>query len=133
MTKKTKNLVTITERGWPAHYICVDHCRFRRNTLVECGGRRFVVSTVGAMRNCEDTIWEKIGAGRYFETMVFKAKQSEPYGYWDADIERSVSGWKGRWCITEPPRFESDKEANAMHEAIVAELKAKLEKGAQIK
>ena len=37
----------ITERGWPAHYICAEYRLFRRNTLIEYADLKWVVSTEG--------------------------------------------------------------------------------------
>ena len=123
--------VVIVERGWPAHFICGERCHFRRNTLVECGRRRFVVSTVGAMKTppCED--FEEIGADRYFETMIFRAKKNKPY--WDADVRYPIYGVVDKWCIIEPPKFSSDAEADAMHDAAVAAVVRKLKQGEVLK
>lgn len=123
--------VVITERGWPAHFICADRCLFRRNTLIECGNRRIVVSTVGAMRDVtRGGAFEEIGAGHYFETGAFRAKRSEPAGYWDVDVHRTIPFEAPRYLTTKP-HWGSDAEADAMHEAVVAELTAKLRKAAR--
>ena len=67
-----------TERGWAGHFIGAHQCKFRRNTLLELGDVRIVVSAVGAMelqigqtRKCP---YEEVGYKRYFETMVFRAQ-----------------------------------------------------------
>ena len=114
---------TMEERGWPGHFICADRCLFRRNTLVTLGERRVVVSTVGAMRD-QRGVPTTVGSGRYYETMAFKARQDEA-GYWDAD-----TSWEfcieGRTSLSEWTTH-SDREANDMHNAAVAEVAARLE------
>ena len=65
-----------------------------------------------------------VGSGRYYETMAFKARQDE-VGYWDAD-----PSWEfcieGRTSLSEWTTH-SDREANDMHNAAVAEVVARLE------
>ena len=60
-----------TERGWPGHHCCAARCMFHRNTLLEYGETRLVVSTVGNLRI--DGELETVGLDRYYETMVFEA------------------------------------------------------------
>ena len=64
----------ITERGWAGHFICAARCNFRRNTLIESGDTRVVVSTVGALRLKEDRQgFSDLGCDRTYETMAFRA------------------------------------------------------------
>lgn len=115
-------MVKRTERGWAGHFICGDSCLFRRNTLIESGEDRIVVSTVGAYRSKEQI--EPIGAGgRYYETMAFKAKQEGPY--FEADVSDQLS-FESEWaiCAESPDGLpdDVDNRADQMHEAVVAEL-----------
>lgn len=119
-------LVTRTERGWPGHLIVAEACLYRRNTLLECGEMRIVVSTVGAYKYNDQL--REIGAfGRYYETMAFEAKRNGPY--WDADVHEQVL-LSDRWCIcaesAEALPEEVDLLADQMHEANVAELSQRL-------
>ena len=120
------SVVKITERGWPGHYICADKCRFRRNTLLEYRMRKIVVSTVGAYNHDGDGM-AMIGHERWYETMVFEAKEDGPY--WDIDVEKEISldsEW-GVWAdsIDKLPKAV-DNVANDMHEKIVQEIEMKL-------
>jgi hypothetical protein len=112
-----------TERGWAGHYICANYCKFRRNTLVECGARRVVVSTVGSYFPPHSEGVEQIGLDRYYETMVFEAKYEEPY--WEADVQKEVE-FGSTWRI-DTISHDTDKLANEMHETVVNEIKALLE------
>lgn len=117
--------VTRTERGWPAHFCAVSNCTFRRNTLLVSGSRRVVVSTVGNYRpkNANGEA-EEIGVDRHYETMAFRAKYEAPY--WEADIGREIT-IRGKRAL-KGVEFGSDKAANDMHEAAVAEIADKLER-----
>lgn len=115
-----------TERGWPGHFICAERCLFRRNTLLESGETRIVVSTVGLMRDihAKNGQFERIGCDRYFETMAWHAKHDGRY--WDMDVERSMS-FESPWLIAD---LDADDRANDMHEAVVDEIAGKMRRGA---
>jgi hypothetical protein len=118
--EESMNEVIRTERGWAGHFISASRCRFRRNTLLECGEKRIVVSTVGAWEN-----GEPIGYNRYYETMAFQAHKDGIY--WDADLRKQVH-FKSKWQVATLSET-TDAEANEMHEAVVAELTERLQKG----
>jgi len=113
------------ERGWPGHFICASRCAFRRNTLVELGDSKVVVSTVGSMRGSDGEI-EKIGLGSYYETKAFIA-MLELGMYWDADVTEEIdinSAQTLREAST-----GSDALANNMHEDAVTEIAERMEGG----
>jgi hypothetical protein len=121
-----------TERGWAGHFCCASNCLFRRNTLLERGEVRIVVSTVGLYKpdsavakilGDEPRLFKEIGWERYYETMAFHACRVANR-YWDADVERQVS-FAADWAIAE---VDADDRANDMHEAVVDELTARLER-----
>jgi hypothetical protein len=98
--------------------------------LLECGDIRIVVSTVGLLvdnnyrklpNNHEFT---EIGINRHFETMAFHATL-EHNRYWEADVNRQIS-FESPWSIAE---LDAENEANDMHEAVVDEITAELERG----
>lgn len=121
-----------TERGWAGHFIAANKCRFHRNTLLECNGKQWVVSTVGNYVP-DDRLTEPdtVGADRWYETMAFEANPDDPY--LDADVFRQIpfdsqwglfgNDWKHlvRRCNGRP-----DLVANAMHDKVVAELEEKI-------
>jgi len=116
------NDVKRTERGWAGHFICAGRCLFRRNTLLEHGDVKIVVSTVGNLVDDNMKIYT-IGCDRYYETMVFHAHLEN--GYWDADVTRQVR-LKTKWQVTraEYQGFEPtiDTIANDMHENAVTSI-----------
>lgn len=122
--------VKVTERGWAGHLMFASSCGFRRNTLLEYGDKKWVISTVGAYRN-PDGKMDTIGHQRWYETMAFEAEEKN--GYIDADVSKPIDFesdwgiWGGSWdevytiCNHVP-----DNVANDMHERIVSELIAKI-------
>lgn len=117
--------IKLTERGWAGHFICADRCGFRRNTLIECGDDKVVVSTVGNYRpkSALDKI-QTIGYNRYYETMAFHAKLDDLKEYWEADVSESYS-FSSEWSI---PDLENavDNRADAMHNQVVEEIAEEL-------
>lgn len=117
-----------TERGWAGHFICADDCKFRRNTLLECGDTRIVVSTVGAMY--QNGKLKEIGLNRHYETMAFYVSE-ESGEYKDADVSREIF-FESKWALKWTKDLFIDNKANDMHEAVVKELTEKLEKGVEL-
>ena len=118
-----------TERGWAGHFICADRCLFRRNTLLECGDVGIVVSTVGLMLDYHHKgfpnthKFAEVGYMRNYETMAFHADPKDTR-YHDIDVNRQIS-FESPWSIAE---LDADDKANDMHEAVVDEITAELEK-----
>lgn len=117
-----------TERGWGAHFCLADRCAFRRNTLLECGDQRIVVSTVGAMSSLDGTCYDAIGHNRHFETMAFHAVWEDPY--WDVDVMRQLE----MPCASTLSGVQrnSDSLANEMHEAAVSQFMEALARGSYV-
>lgn len=114
-----------TERGWAGHFICADSCKFRRNTLLECGDVKVVVSSVGAMY--VDGKLTEIGLGRHYETMAFYVDPTSGK-YKDADVSEEIF-FESNGALKWHKDGYIDNEANDMHEAVVDELTRKLEEG----
>jgi len=124
-----------TERGWAGHFCAAQYCQFRRNTLLEYGDIKIVVSTVGNYQppslqeteNKSKREWQQqIGFDRYYETMAFHSKDYDFY-YHDADVNKEInfySNWQIR-ILNE----KSDKPANEMHENVVKEITERLLSG----
>jgi len=117
---------TVQYRGWPGHFILSSLCVFRLHTLITCGERRVVVSTVGGMRTRDGNGFETVGSGRYYETMAFNATlQDTPVGpVWDLDHcdQLDIDYPRVFW-----PNILDELNAQAAHEAVVAEFVAKME------
>ena len=124
------NEVKVTERGWAGHFILADRCLFRRNTLLEYKGIKWIVSTVGAYRTLENKI-DTIGHRRWYETMAFEAYEKD--GYIDANVEKEISFdsewgiWGDSWEeVCEDCDGTPDNTANDMHDKVVSELIEKI-------
>lgn len=126
------------ERGWAGHYICSADCSFRRNTLLEYGDKKWIISTVGCQvvrPECLPYYREggiiEVGYQRWYETMAFEAKENDIYH--DADVSKEIefnSEW-GIWGKTWEEVMEKynqhpDLAANEMHEKVVEELMEKI-------
>lgn len=123
-----------TERGWAGHFICADGCRFRRNTLLEYGDKKWVVSTVGLYLSRSANKFEEIGLNRWYETMAFEADDTP---YHDADVSKQID-FDSEWGLFAESWEEfkakypyPDNDANDMHEAVVAELMEKIKETKQ--
>lgn len=123
-----KRNVKRTERGWHGHFDKSDKCLFSRNTLLETGDIRYVISTLGAYCPEEpEAGCEKINPHGYYETLIFEAKQNEVY--WDIDSEKQLINPAGIPWYLEFMNFNADKDANEMHEETVTAVSSILEKG----
>jgi hypothetical protein len=97
---------------------------FRRNTLLEYGDIKWIVSTVGRWIPSRDNKPHNIGPDRYYETMAFLAKLADPkFGkLYCADVQYEIP-FESKWYVTKP---YADPEANQMHEQVVEELMEKI-------
>jgi len=75
------------------------------------------------MRGYEDNTWEHVDCERYYETMAFHSSGDK---YDDADVSRQVF-FDSQWRLDKL----DDVEANKMHERVVDEITAKLQKEAK--
>lgn len=120
--------IQIKERGWAGHFVCSDRCKYRRNTLISSEDIRIIVSSVGNMRINKTT--EQIGADRYYETMVFKAKKDG--AYWDADVNKQIY-FNSKWGIGENEfkkhQHDIDIIADEMHDNVVEEIVCRIKCG----
>lgn len=124
------NGVRVTERGWAGHFCCSQHCKFRRNTLLEWQDKMWIVSTVGDMIDPLTQQIKTIGYDRWYETMVFVGAKCG--GYIDADVSREIpiTSDCGIYAAnTEELKAKypnADNDANDMHERVVAEMIEKI-------
>ena len=112
-----------TERGWAAHFCASQSCLFRRNTLLELGETRIIVSTVGDYRPRDTIGMDMIGAGRYYETLVAYAYDAD--GYWEMDPDREIEPRAASAIcaksIKDLPPLVSNV-ADRMHDRVVDEM-----------
>lgn len=113
-----------TERGWAGHFTGGHNCLFRRNTLLEYGDKKWVVSTVGNyIPKGKDKVAEIGSSGWLHETMVFKAELVDGK-YWDANVSEQIS-FDSPWSLGVEA---NDNDINNMHETVVEELSKKIKK-----
>lgn len=119
-----------TERGWAGHFICAHNCKFRRNTLLEYGDKKWIVSTVGSYNNPITGAVESIGFNRWYETMAFEA--ADMGGYLEAIVENEIKIdsecgiWGDTWNEVVEKYPNVDNWANDMHEKVVMEMIEKI-------
>lgn len=119
-----------TERGWVGHFILGHRCLFRRNTLLERGDERVVISTVGNLIDNDTNNHNTIAWETWYETMAFTATNNG--GYLDADVG-SMIDFESESCLRAKTWSELiekyplvDNVANDMHEKVVEEIERKL-------
>lgn len=122
MKQQTKK-VRITERGFAGHFCGSSRCLFHRNTLIEYGKKRIIVSTVGNYQpnhtyNEENKSEHEIGCKRFYETMAFKAIKKGIY--WEIDENKEID-FKSPWSISEID-YNADYKADIMHDKVVKEI-----------
>lgn len=130
---KSNEKLKITERGWPGHFIAAESCLFRRNTLIEYGRYKVIVSTVGEYINPLTRKMDAIGHERWYETMAFVG--GEYNGYIDADAGKAVKftsecGMYARDIDELALKYGLvDNAANRMHDNVVKEISTILLEG----
>lgn len=107
------------ERGWAGHFCLGPQCNWHRNTLIQDDdGRGIVVTSVGALPIVKNGVrvgFEKIGANRYYETMIFVAKKEGPYI--EANVTKEIFTPPDiPWCVSKEPDEGVDLIAEEIHE-----------------
>ncbi len=111
--------INIQERGWAAHFIRSDQCTFTRNTLVERGTKKIIISTVGAFKPSVNSEVQPVGGLKHFyETKAFRAVYLNPY--WEADPGKELKIMS--LSHLNYYRYDSDIKANEMHDDVVKEI-----------
>lgn len=112
--------IQVKERGWPAHFVLADKCTFTRNTLLQHGQNRVVISSVGCLLSSykSDAEIEMIGSGRYYEVKAFVAIWED--NVWAADVQKQID-LECNQVITEMTD-DSHIKADLMHDEAVAEV-----------
>lgn len=118
--------VSVTERGWPMHFVGAAACTFRRNTLLCCGDNAVVVSSVGNYRppslkgnSCE------IGVRAFYETLALRVYRDGAYLEGDADQHIDFDS-PGRLGLDPAVDSYADMAANLMHDRVVEEFRSRM-------
>lgn len=97
---------------------------YHRNTLLEYGEQKVVVSTIGHYlpRNKRLEYWkhgkmdyEMFGRNRHFETMAFLADDSQ---FHDTDVTKEI-GFSSNWELDKP---DMEMEADVVHDTVCDEI-----------
>lgn len=112
-----------------------DIMHFRKRTMLTRDIRGIVISTVGKFKLPDyaklfllspDNAYHRIGANRYYETMAWYVEKGLQPDV--PNIGQTQIDFDSPWAI-DHINDESDKEAEVMHEIVVAEITEKLESG----
>ena len=123
MDELTNDVTTVLERGWPGHHRLSRFCLFNRNTLIECGERRVIVSSVGEHLVGFNNPPKELPDGGFFETKAFEADWHGTS--WECDTERPIQLPNDRdWRVHD---WQQHAEVNQMHEDAVRLIILKLE------
>jgi len=122
--------VKITYRGWcghPRELVGLDNYAFWLNTLVECGERSYVVSTVGHRYHQTRDVQDPVNAlGWYYQTLVWPAVFNG--AVWEAPNEKPVI------AAGTSKRFPAGQTvAQEMHDRIVRRVAGQLKSKAEVK
>lgn len=122
-------VVTRTERGWPGHFICSNRCFYRRNTLLQTSITNLIVSSVGNLHEINKSEPQPIGHNRFYETMVFVAKQIGPY--LEADVHATLEEGSPSFACGEFNTLPADIDSlmDTYHEERVAFWAQRLQEG----
>ena len=126
-----------TERGQAGHYFGARYCLFRRNTLIEYGNKKQIVSTVGNYISPLTHKKNTITGNKWYETVAYVAYQNGCYIDIDSNqkipinSECAIKGETIQELATNYPEG-IDNAANDMHEQVVAEMMERIKDEKQV-